>query len=73
MLQEFKLHPMNVKVPEHSRTFSLLARVQDAQATMRCYTMYRKRWEEDIRTGRQRAALLAQQAAQQQESTAEAT
>ncbi|CAN8017520.1 unnamed protein product [Ixodes persulcatus] len=47
--------------------------VQDAQATMRCYTMYRKQWEEDIRTGRQRAALLAQQAAQQQDSTAEAT
>ncbi|CAN7995772.1 unnamed protein product [Ixodes hexagonus] len=49
--------------------------VQDAQATMRCYTMYRKQWEEDIRTGRQRATLLAQQAAaeQQQNSTSEGT
>uniref|UniRef100_L7M4G6 RNA exonuclease 4 n=1 Tax=Rhipicephalus pulchellus TaxID=72859 RepID=L7M4G6_RHIPC len=26
--------------------------VQDAQAAMRCYTMYRKQWEEDVRNGR---------------------
>lgn len=33
--------------------------VQDAQAAMRCYTMYRRQWEEDLRKSKQRAAQLA--------------
>lgn len=32
--------------------------VQDAQAAMRCYTMYRKQWEEDLQKGRRRMAQL---------------
>lgn len=55
-----RLLGVKVQEGEHSS-------VQDAQAAMRCYTMYRKQWEEDVRTGRQRAVLLAQQAAQQQQ------
>lgn len=37
--------------------------VQDAQATMRCYMLYKRQWEEDVRTGRQRAAMQRAQAA----------
>ncbi|XP_064488058.1 uncharacterized protein LOC135400220 [Ornithodoros turicata] len=39
--------------------------VQDAQAAMRCYTLYKRQWEEDIRIGRQRVALQRTQAAEQ--------
>lgn len=43
--------------------------VQDAQAAMRCYTMYRKQWEEDVRNGRRRYAQQRQQQAQQDPAT----
>lgn len=44
--------------------------VQDAQAAMRCYTLYRKQWEEDVRNGRrwftqQKHQQEAQQAQQE--------
>ncbi|XP_077488366.1 uncharacterized protein LOC144099140 isoform X1 [Amblyomma americanum] len=42
--------------------------VQDAQATMRCYTMYRKQWEEDVRNGRRRFAQQRQQQQAEQDS-----
>lgn len=44
--------------------------VQDAQAAMRCYTLYRKQWEEDVRNGRrwftQQKHLQEAQQAQQE-------
>ncbi|KAH6929259.1 hypothetical protein HPB50_025379 [Hyalomma asiaticum] len=45
-------------------------KVQDAQAAMRCYTLYRKQWEEDVRNGRrwftQQKHLQEAQQAQQE-------
>uniref|UniRef100_A0A1E1XF96 RNA exonuclease 4 n=1 Tax=Amblyomma aureolatum TaxID=187763 RepID=A0A1E1XF96_9ACAR len=43
--------------------------VQDAQAAMRCYTMYRKQWEEDVRNGRRRFTQQRQQQTQQDSET----
>uniref|UniRef100_A0A023GIS1 RNA exonuclease 4 n=1 Tax=Amblyomma triste TaxID=251400 RepID=A0A023GIS1_AMBTT len=41
--------------------------VQDAQAAMRCYTMYRKQWEEDVRNGRRRFVQQRQQQPHQEQ------
>ncbi|XP_077538784.1 uncharacterized protein LOC144151560 [Haemaphysalis longicornis] len=46
-----RLLGVKVQQGEHSS-------VQDAQAAMRCYTMYRKQWEQDVQKGRRRVAQL---------------
>lgn len=46
-----RLLGVKVQQGEHSS-------VQDAQAAMRCYTMYRKQWEEDVQKGRRKIAQL---------------